>query len=276
MWEYTHYDELCHYGVKGMRWGVRRTPAQLGHKVTKIKKKTSKVSTEAKSKTKTLTTEEKKSQVLASRSAKELYENRKLFSYEELNRAYNLLDLDRRVAGLIVKEPSKVEKFVDDKVIPWANRVKNIAEPVVATMKKIDEASKLFGGDDNDASSNNTKKTNKSDKKKDSKTEKEKESESKDDKKSKSEKDTRTDSKSKTDYDDYLKDRGTITKERADMWERTDSKSKTIWDVDYVDITPSRETKSLVSNLGNTSVKALPSSSQASTFIAGLLDEPKE
>lgn len=22
---------LCHYGIKGMRWGVRRTPKQLGH-----------------------------------------------------------------------------------------------------------------------------------------------------------------------------------------------------------------------------------------------------
>lgn len=32
MWNYTNTDELCHYGVKGMKWGVRRTPAQLGHR----------------------------------------------------------------------------------------------------------------------------------------------------------------------------------------------------------------------------------------------------
>lgn len=32
-------DELMHYGVKGMRWGVRRTPEQLGRKVSRLERK---------------------------------------------------------------------------------------------------------------------------------------------------------------------------------------------------------------------------------------------
>ena len=40
MWSYNYTDELYHYGVKGMRWGVRRTNVQLGHPNTKKPKKT--------------------------------------------------------------------------------------------------------------------------------------------------------------------------------------------------------------------------------------------
>lgn len=39
-------DELCHHGVKGQKWGVRRTKAQLGYKTTSsTKKKTASKST---------------------------------------------------------------------------------------------------------------------------------------------------------------------------------------------------------------------------------------
>lgn len=36
MWtyNYTYPDYICHYGIKGMKWGIRRTPAQLGHKAS--------------------------------------------------------------------------------------------------------------------------------------------------------------------------------------------------------------------------------------------------
>ena len=30
-------DVLVHYGVKGMKWGVRRTPEQLGHKIRQVR-----------------------------------------------------------------------------------------------------------------------------------------------------------------------------------------------------------------------------------------------
>ena len=39
MWQYTYQDELYHYGIKGMKWGVRRTAAQLGHVIKDKAKK---------------------------------------------------------------------------------------------------------------------------------------------------------------------------------------------------------------------------------------------
>ena len=39
MWQYTYQDELYHYGIKGMKWGVRRTAAQLGHVIKDKSKK---------------------------------------------------------------------------------------------------------------------------------------------------------------------------------------------------------------------------------------------
>ena len=32
-------DVIEHHGIKGMHWGIRRTPEQLGHKVSKAREK---------------------------------------------------------------------------------------------------------------------------------------------------------------------------------------------------------------------------------------------
>lgn len=35
----TTDEFLEHHGIKGQRWGIRRTPEQLGHKVRKLRRK---------------------------------------------------------------------------------------------------------------------------------------------------------------------------------------------------------------------------------------------
>jgi hypothetical protein len=37
MWSYNYNNELYHHGVKGMKWGVRRTPEQLGRREKRLK-----------------------------------------------------------------------------------------------------------------------------------------------------------------------------------------------------------------------------------------------
>ena len=75
--------ELIHYGVKGMKWGVRRTPAQLGHR-----RKPKKI---AKRSRKSPESEKKKS--APKKSVHEL-------SDEELRQAIGRLEMEKRYKEL--------------------------------------------------------------------------------------------------------------------------------------------------------------------------------
>lgn len=72
-------EELRHYGVLGMKWGIRRTPEQLGHKPkgNSISSETSKQKTAAKPKTKSISdmTDEELRQRIQRMNMEEQYAN---------------------------------------------------------------------------------------------------------------------------------------------------------------------------------------------------------
>ena len=99
---------LQHYGVLGMKWGVRKS--SYNSSGSKRKRKGKKSTSEDE---KSLSIEERKAKILKSRSAKDLYKNADLFTTQELQNAYNRLVLERNINSLSPKEVSKGQAFID-------------------------------------------------------------------------------------------------------------------------------------------------------------------
>ena len=112
-------DELMHYGVPGMKWGVRRTPAQLGRKKTSSsrfllgKKK-------SKNKAKTKSESSKEETAPKKKSVKEM-------SDDELNSAIRRMQLEQTYASLSPKQVSRgkavATRILNNVVLPAAEDV---------------------------------------------------------------------------------------------------------------------------------------------------------
>lgn len=175
-------DYIYHYGVKGMKWGIRRTAEQLGHKIKSKFSRKKKASDEdgsegSSSKIKGSVTvkgtkqnpgttktsdgssiEERKQKVLDSRSAKELYTNADLFTTQELQQAYNRLVLEKNIKNLSPKEVSKGQRMLDK----YVNTAENISKFLNSTNKVLSQVNRFKNLVEGKA---DVKKNNKKDKK---------------------------------------------------------------------------------------------------------------
>lgn len=193
-------DYIYHYGIKGMKWGIRRTAEQLGHKIKSkfSRKKSSSDESGSQTSSKKIqgsvtvkgtkqnpgttrtsdgsSLEERKQKVLESRSAKELYNNADLFTTQELQQAYNRLVLEKNIKNLSPKEVSKgqqmLNKYVDtaeniskfinstNKVLSQVTRFKNLVEGKGDKEKNDKKNDKKDNSDNKKDSDDNTKKKN--------------------------------------------------------------------------------------------------------------------
>ena len=116
MWEYNYYDnELYHHGIKGMKWGVRRTPAQLGHETGKIDLQKTKKKVEAAN---TIVNESQNiNQKVSSRKQKKMQkqqvQNAKTMTDQELRERVNRLNMEQQYARLTTEQINAGKTNVD-------------------------------------------------------------------------------------------------------------------------------------------------------------------
>lgn len=144
-------NNICHYGVKGMKWGVRRTPAQLGHKVAKrsfgnavrtVAAKAKVGMTRAGSLAKSSTQAAKTKQSDKPKSVKNM-------TMEELQQRINRLNMERNYRNLLAEQKSAqtsaAQKFVSKQFGNLASKVadKAITKAVNKMFEEKDKTSIL-------------------------------------------------------------------------------------------------------------------------------------
>lgn len=114
-WEMIQ-DEFYHYGIKGMKWGVRRTPVQLGHDVNKKKKSSTSKEEKLSKKQAKLKAKQEQLRKKALKSPTLLYKNRDLFTKEEIDTAMRKFRMERDLRDLSRSEKAIGRDYVNNMI----------------------------------------------------------------------------------------------------------------------------------------------------------------
>lgn len=131
MWTYNNDEYLAHHGILGMKWGIRRYQNKDGTLTPEGRKRYGDIDSDNES------VDAKKTRVLKSRSATELYKHADLFSDAELKQAYERLNLEANIKRLAPTPVHRGEKFV-----------KNVLQTSAFATKLIDDAAKTYSNID--------------------------------------------------------------------------------------------------------------------------------
>lgn len=122
---------LRHYGIKGMKWGVRRTPEELGHKKS-LKER-------LKRKKKAPPSHD---DLMKSTNPKELYKYRSQLSDKELRARVNRINTERELKKLM--QTRNLGATVSNRILNalTANMVAEMTKTAIAGEKVIKEKAK--------------------------------------------------------------------------------------------------------------------------------------
>lgn len=104
MWNYN--NELYHHGIKGMKWGVRRTDAQLGHDTGKIdlQKTKKKVDAAGTIVNETININNTVSKKVQKKAQKQKLSEAKTMSDQELRERVNRLNMEQQYARMSTEQ----------------------------------------------------------------------------------------------------------------------------------------------------------------------------
>lgn len=140
MWNFNYNDnELYHHGIKGMKWGVRRTDAQLGHETVNLQKTKKRVEAAGTIVNESQNINKKVSSRKQRKIQKQQVQTAKAMSDKELRDRVNRLNMEQQYARLSTEQMNTGKVNVDKVLaeVGTAVAITNSALAIALAVQKL-------------------------------------------------------------------------------------------------------------------------------------------